>query len=433
MNARRVLASLAVVILVASILISVGVFASDGRQPEPAHPGVPAPALEAAYRVAQADPSATEEARIRAAVDTYFILKFESRVRGNALELGSVIDLASVSGKRLHDYELGRLQFCLRSWQLCGLAFGAYNYRPVYDSIEVHGRSATVVVHPWVDLTYADVPDQPDVCGGEPHRIALAHLADGWKIVSEDYEDEFALAYPRSSDFALLEDRLPEELEALKQRWTELDRTYREDPRSRHRYDSGSPVEILGYRTYGRSSAASYGLTYTDNSGGGSTTYYNKLFVAYASDCQNFVSQCIWFGFGGQNNSTAINNHYLPMVYSISGATSWWADKTTSEAHWYNVGKFKEMVEANWNSDKVGVQAHEGALADVWHGDFVVHADLSHVYIVVRINDLDGDGVTDYNEIYVSSHTNNRKDYRLASLISIAAVRFMYVERFKNP
>ncbi|MHB1416244.1 MAG: hypothetical protein ACYC1C_13430, partial [Chloroflexota bacterium] len=86
-------------------------------QPEPAIPGVPAPATEAAYRAAQADPSLTEEQKVRSAVDTYFTLRYESYLRDEALDLGIVVDTSSKEGKTLHDYELGRLQYWLQGWR----------------------------------------------------------------------------------------------------------------------------------------------------------------------------------------------------------------------------------------------------------------------------------------------------------------------------
>jgi hypothetical protein len=437
MSIRRAAGILGVVVLACSILVSVGVSAGERRQPEPARSGVRAPEIEAAYRAAQADLNASEETRVRAAVDAYFTLKYGSLVRGDALELGSVVDTTALAGKSLRDYELGRLQYSQESWQLCGLAFKAYDYRPVYDRIEVQGQRARVIVHPWVDLTYADVADQPDAYGGEQHEFTLERSAGGWKITSEVYDDEFTLSYPRGTNFAALEARLPEMWAALEARWAELAAKHRDDPRSRYRYDKDGPVSILGYRSYDRDLASWYGKTYTDNTGGKSTTYYNKNFVYfYGSDCQNFVSQCIWYGFGGQNTSTAINNHYLPMVYNISGATCWWADKNGAcgpPYHWAAVVAFRDMVTGNYNSDKVGVQAYEGGVSDIWPGDYIGNAGWGHVYIVVGVSDLDGDGLTDYNEIYVSAHTSNRKNYRLNLLEPVPDVHFMYIDTFKNP
>jgi len=46
---------------------------------------------------------------------------------------------------------------------------------------------------------------------------------------------------------------------------------------------------------------------------------------------------------------------------------------------------------------------------------------------------LDGDGQTDYNEIYVSSHTINRKNHRLSDLVPSGNVIYVYIDTFKNP
>jgi hypothetical protein len=436
---RRVVDILVLSALVCSLLLSTGVLAGGVRQPEPARPGVVAPEIEAAYRAVQADPDLTEETRVRAAVDTYFELKYESRIRGEALELSTVIDTASRAGKALRDYELGRLQYSLRAWQSYGLVFKDYNYRPVYECIDVRGRTARVIIRPWADLTYADVPDQPGTSGGEQHEITLTRSTDGWKVVSDVYDDDFLQCHPKGSDFGELEARLPQMLSALEARWAELAEKYRDDPRSRYQTGTSGTDGILGYRTYNRTKVTWYGTTYTDDTEGHSTTYYNKLFKSYESDCQNFASQCIWYGFGGSNTSTAINNHYLPMVYNVAGATCWWADSNTSDGgapgpwHWANVEDFCDMIEENWSGDDVGVQGYEGSMNDVWPGDCITLSTWDHVFVVVRIDDHDHDGLTDYDEIYVSAHTHNLKDHLLADVMPTPDVHFMYIDTFKNP
>jgi hypothetical protein len=293
------------VALVGILLFSATALTSRPSQPEPARPGIAAPEIEDAYRVVQVDPSASDQDRVRSAVDTYFTLKCESRVRGEALDLSIVVDVLSPKGKALHDYELGRLQYCLRAWKLGGLAFSAYDYRPVYDSVAITGDTATVAVQPWVDLTYADTPEPDVAC--EPHTLTLVRATDGWKIIEDEYQDEFLLKHPRGTDFAVLEARLSQDLAATKARWEALDRKLREDPRTRYRYQKGAgeSAGILGYRTYSRTAAATYGMTWTDNSGSTSHDPYNQLFIGYDLDCINFVCQCTWSGFGGDEDDEA--------------------------------------------------------------------------------------------------------------------------------
>ncbi|MDA8219120.1 MAG: hypothetical protein M0Z94_16060 [Dehalococcoidales bacterium] len=57
-------------------------------------------AIEAAYRAAQTDPGLSDEAKVRAAVDAYFSLNYESRLAGTALDPAFLIDTASSQGSR---------------------------------------------------------------------------------------------------------------------------------------------------------------------------------------------------------------------------------------------------------------------------------------------------------------------------------------------
>lgn len=96
------------------------------------------------------------------------------------------------------------------------------------------------------------------------------------------------------------------------------------------------------------------------------------------------------------------------------------------------------MSNANYSSDKVGVQGLEGSVGVTWEGDWIAQNGWGHSYIVVDIHDSeaeggDGDGVTDYDEIYVSSHTNNRLHSRLLDREPDQDVHFMWIVSFKNP
>ncbi len=296
-------------------------------------------------------------------------------------------------------------------------------------------------IHPWVDVVYSDDPSKIGELGGELHIIDLVKTPEGWKLIRDSYRDEFTILYPYGTDFNQLQVELPEQLAAAAARDSELAKEPGLTERQSGQAGPQESVGILGvsYRDYDRSRCASYATTYTNNNVDCSTTNYNTLFVNYTykcADCQNFVSQCVWYGFGGQNTSQAIQGHYLPMVYNVTGATNWWADKYTTGSNWTwtSVPNFESMINANWSNDKVGVQGHEGHLGLTWKGDVVSMRAYQHVFIINNIIDYDGDGRTDYNEIYVCAHTKNRKNARLSSVVpNPSDVKYLWIEIFKNP
>lgn len=123
------------------------------------------------------------------------------------------------------------------------------------------------------------------------------------------------------------------------------------------------------------------------------------------------------------------------MVYNISGATDWWCDSSSTGTNWTwtSVPHFESMIKANYTNDKIGVQGTEGTGSFLRKGDFISMKAYEHVYIVTDIVDSNSDGKVDFNEIYVSAHTNNRNNVKLSSLVSSAAdVKFMYIMYYRE-
>lgn len=392
----------------------------------------PSDSVELMCHTAQTDAADSEETRVRSTVDTYFSLKYESRVQGRALDLGIVVDRSELTGKTLYDYEMGRLQYSLMCWQETNTIIVAFNYHPVYDTIEIIGDMAVVYMHPWVDLYHADSPDRAEEYGGELHILKLVSRPTGWQVVADAYYDEMKVLFPIGTDFVALQVSFAQRMAETRRRWAELEQQY--GPRQAV---IGGVVTPLVTETYDRGKASWYGKAYTNNDGSNSTTNYNSLFVNYAgswADCQNFVSQCIWYGFGGVNSAASIQAHFLPMCDNQYGTTNWYADYYSSLRTWDNVSSFYNMIKANYDNNRPGVQGYQGSLSLTWAGDYVVQGDWAHAMIVVGITDYDGDGQTDYNEIYISGHTSNRLNVRLSDLVpDPGQIRYIYVIRFRIP
>lgn len=84
---------------------------------------------------------------------------------------------------------------------------------------------------------------------------------------------------------------------------------------------------------YNRSDAAAYALEYSDSTHTTSaTSAYNLKFPQFApNDCQNFVSQCVWAGLGGNDTTTAINNKNKPMI--TTSGRAWYCNKSGHSAN----------------------------------------------------------------------------------------------------
>jgi len=425
---RIVTAALPLVFVAAPVLVGYAAAAGTPRQPAVAGPGEPAPAIEATYSAAQSDPRLTDEERVRVAVDTYFTLQYESMVRQRALDPGFVIDHSTPAGQDLYNYELGRLRYSIACWKYTDTVLERYSYRPAYESVTVTGDTATVRVRSRADAVWVGTPDRVDKIGGVLHVIDLVETAGGWKLIRDSYDDEFRSIHPYGTNWAELEDTLPERLAAYYAREAGTDRP-------------PAPVDPGEYRTYDRSRCAEYATTCANDDEDCSTVSYNPLFKDRAATCadgQNFVSQCVWYGFGGLDTPSAVENHELPMIDGISGAVDWWCDEdrtcgaATGNYTWADCADFENMIEDNYDEDNVGVQGHDGVLSLTAVGDIVRVP--GHVFIINDIVDKDADGYTDYNEIYVCAPTKNRRNKPLFKVVSDPTdVRYVWIVRFKYP
>lgn len=100
---------------------------------------------------------------------------------------------------------------------------------------------------------------------------------------------------------------------------------------------------------YSGQDAAAYAYTYSRRSGNADRNdFYNPRFFSYAGeggDCQNFVSQCIWAGFGGSEDSSSIHSRALPM--DASGSSQWFGRPSSGGKYsnsWLSCQSFRQYL-----------------------------------------------------------------------------------------
>lgn len=74
----------------------------------------------------------------------------------------------------------------------------------------------------------------------------------------------------------------------------------------------------------------------------------------------NFVSQCIWAGFGGSNSVTDINNGY---GMDKAGTHVWWASSTTGTSSWASCSNFRNYVSNSKGASEKGLICDTGDVA----------------------------------------------------------------------
>lgn len=143
-------------------------------------------------------------------------------------------------------------------------------------------------------------------------------------------------------------------------------------------------------------------------------TKRNSLFPKYGGDCQNFASQCIWYGLGGINSKQAIEGGYAPMI--ASGDRRWCnMGGSKYSGTWTVVGTFANYVNSG-GSNKLGLYGniYDGAsYAEV--GDIIqIYGDgeYYHSYVVVKTTAPYGSRTAE--SIYVCSHTTDLQEILLS-------------------
>jgi len=278
---------------------------------------------------------------------------------------------------------------------------------------------------------------EKDVLGtssiGTFHTIVLIKENGKWMITDIKSNDEFDRIY-KYKGFNLQKEL--KEIKAPLMSGEEIKKIWQKETDNINNIYSTKSFSLQNswvYTDYDRDAAVNYALKYSD------TTYdttpspsRNKLFVCYESDCQNFASQCVFAGFGGDyNNSAAINNKSFPMI--ATGNRQWWATGTTSSYNsnygngwnWANCIAFGEYFDdGGYQIEGPYGWIHEGTVLFAYPGDIIqIREGTSgnnwyHSYVVTSVKGTQG-GLTP-DDIYVCSHTVNLNNIKLSTRCSNA-------------
>lgn len=144
---------------------------------------------------------------------------------------------------------------------------------------------------------------------------------------------------------------------------------------------------------------------------------YNSNFPSYdndGGDCQNFGSQCVWYGFGGVNSSTYINSHSSPMINDgLNSSNSWYHGGTKYDTGtnwaWTGVNYYRNYVRINNGLTAVeynGVAyARVGDIVQVsWKGN----GNFNHTYVVTDVTGTLGSRTP--SNITICGHSDDQRD-----------------------
>ncbi len=339
------------------------------------------------YLAAQQDPNLDDEAKIKAAIDSYFTLKYEGQKLLEPQDFSILIENEALDWVKM---EKDKRDIEIYVANLYESPYLKYKYTLDYDSIIISGNKATVQLRESNEVTTKrDL--STSYMGNLPHLFIL-HKIDpkGWVIYQDEYQDEISQGLVLQTKEELLQ-KANENYEKGEQQSSKFALQGEMVPNIQ-------PFTLNNY-PYNRTMAYNYAHTYWNTT---NPPYYLGL----QSDCANFVSQALYAGEGKTPPNTSgmgINGNYLYDWYYV------W--NNSGSRPWINVVDQRNFITGN--SSRIGPYgSNTPNFCDINIGDVVQLQNASgwfHEGIVVGKSIPCGGAYS----IYVASHTTNRWYYNL--------------------
>ncbi len=210
---------------------------------------------------------------------------------------------------------------------------------------EVEGDSGFVHLYALAEYRYPD--SEITSAAGDHYIVKFWKTAEGWTIV--DMTVEFLEAYGVKQESFDLQASIQSADEAFRAPVVAAD---------------PDPVETQAVTSayfYNKKNAVAYSMVYTtsrDNYGEHNYPEFRNTYFPYwgsldsnyiGENCQNYASQCIWFGLGGSITSSDITNRSYPMDTSGS---QWHPGLST----WNAVDAFQDYAEASADASETGLR-----------------------------------------------------------------------------
>lgn len=281
-----------------------------------------------------------------------------------------------------------------------------------FNKVDIQGTFAKATVSELISFYYSDC-DEPTYIGTE-YEVYLVNIEDHWYIY-DMYSDDESDSLFKDENFNL--DKALQEYDSISEYPTD-GITQEVDGRI-----CALQSNVTNYRAFNRESAARYAYTYTTGGSTNQTSYYNSLFNSYNADCQNFASQCVWAGFGGDNTSSSISGAVIPM--DNVGTNRWYANPTATYWAWTACSYFRNYISSSSSSsdtrvfaDIYDVAGNVNSFSGLPIYPVEMIGSVMHVYgsygaydHAIVITNVTGNT---RNDVYFCAHTSHRKNAKLS-------------------
>ncbi len=344
---------------------------------------------------------------IETQIELYFDLMYSAYVNLETVDLSSVISQSSAQMQlKVKALELlSKRRLVIQNRNYAYVETNRFQTSFDYTSFHIIDDDTVVVSF----ILYGDQSKSyPPFISLGLNTITINYQSSGWLITDHEYEYRDIFENPNIDYDINYEDLVGQIIDEF----TSLTTTFNYSLRSQ-RY------VIPPYTDYAYSAlrAVPYANKFYKN--------YNTLFYTAntsGGDCTNFISQTVWYGFGGVNNSSVISSKFL-MDPSNDYSIGWYAGSGGGSAAWEQVDVFWSYMTSYKLATDVGPRVaiistvQNLPLGGVMQIDFESDNDFDHTVILV-----------DKTKLLFAQHTNDALHYYSDY---IGTKRFMMPQYFR--
>lgn len=334
---------------------------------------------------------AQKEVFINLKIESYFDVMYDSYTELKDIDFTDIV-FQSSKPMQIKSYALNLLNARRKYISEMNYAYVERNQFAIsfeyidYEKIEDDMVLVTLVIHGDQSLTY------PPFFSLGLNEIIVKNSEDGWRIYDHKY-DGISLFENKNVIYTIDIDELKAQ---INDEFTDLTTSYNYSLLST-RYIIPPYIDYV----YSTTRAALYGETYyaTNN-----LLFYTAN-VGSGGDCTNFISQSVWYGFGGINAAGYISSRYL-MEYNPSYSLGWYGGLGGGSASWEQANSFWTYMTLSRSSSQMGprvtIMSSVQSLSKggVMQIDFEGDGDFDHTVILI-----------DKTLLKFAQHTNNTTNY----------------------
>lgn len=359
------------------------------------------------YRAVQKNSQLPDEDKIKSAIETYFVTRYEGQ---KLLEMQSFSILVDDDASSWVKKEKDKREIELYVAQLFELSYQSYDFQLNYGSIDIQNNKATVSLKESHQVVFQAIAPEVSEMSNLEHIITLHQKQDGWVITDDQYSDELtqALAY-KSKD------------EIKKQ----VDENYQQDVERKKNAAASktlarpiaSVLALINY-SYNRTAARQYADAHIPTEAcptcGYNTAYYK---TELDTDCANFVSQAIYAGEGKtppdtSGFTTSPTRSYTTDWYYVFNNPAY-GNNGSGSYPWIRVVEKYTFITTN--TSKIGPYGFGTSnLCDIGIGDVVQIKNGGVTYDHEGIVVGKGTGCGTLSNTLVDAHTTDRYHYPIS-------------------